>query len=92
MNHQILIFFFYFIVYLPVLGKTGKKIYINISRDNITEWAKILDCDGQNAMKDADGIIAFSSRYPGIKGLLLTALAPDVIISLFMVVNRNFHI
>lgn len=77
--------FFSFVEYLDVFARTGKKIYAYIRRDNYTEWMKMLDCDGQNAMKDADGIEAFNTHHPGIKGLLLRALQPNVIIDLVVI-------
>lgn len=71
---------FYFIEYLDNFGKSGKKLYVNFGRDNYTAWYKILDCDGMNALNDAEGINSFKSKHPGITGLLLESLEPDFVI------------
>lgn len=73
---------FLVVEYLDTLENTGKKLYTSIGHENYTQWTKILDCNGQNAIKDANGINAFISHHPGIKGLLFRKLQPDVIIDL----------
>lgn len=71
-------------MYLDLLGKTGKNIYAIILRKSYTEWIKFLDCDGQNAAKDADGINTFISHYSGIKGVSFRKWQPVVIIDLIL--------
>lgn len=41
----------------------------------------MLNCDEQNAIKDADAIKSFTSKHKGIKGLLLRNLEPYVVIN-----------
>lgn len=80
------------IEYLDILRESGKKLYVNFGRDNYTSWIKILNCDENSALKEAEGINAFISKHPGIKGLLLRNLEPDfVIIDLFLNYIYFYH-
>lgn len=79
-------------VYLDMLCKSGKDVFINYGHDSYGYWTAALACmacDDMNAVDESKGLIAFLGEHPGIKGMMLRNLEPWVIICLMMHLNFN---
>lgn len=77
-NHYIYLLL-YVVEYLDQLGKYGKKMYVSIGHWSYSEWLQILDCDGVNALIEANAIQAYTSIHSGFTGLIFRNLEPRVI-------------
>lgn len=68
-------------VFLDMLCKSGKKVYVHFGHESFGEWSltlACLSCDETSAVDEAAGINGYINCHPGITGFVLRNLVPDV--------------